>query len=79
MNSRSGPRWYPHAEFPREMDICLTNACNLACRYCYFRGKKRLRPDWLGLSQIKRPWTFIALISSRAGYKKSAFPAGSRG
>ncbi|MDD5656186.1 MAG: radical SAM protein [Elusimicrobia bacterium] len=46
--------WYPRAEFPRELDLCLTNACNLACRYCYGRGKKRSAPDWLTLPQIKK-------------------------
>jgi len=45
---------YPRAEFPREMDICLTDACNLDCRYCYFTAKARTAPSSLSPAQVER-------------------------
>lgn len=41
-------------EWPREMDLCLSNECNLDCGYCYVRGKKRSSPDWLGAARVEK-------------------------
>ncbi len=45
---------YPRAEFPRELDICLTDGCNLDCGYCYFDAKRRSAPAALTPAQIER-------------------------
>lgn len=45
---------YPRAEFPRELDICLTDGCNLDCGYCYFDAKRRSSPVALTPAQIER-------------------------
>ncbi len=45
---------YPRAEFPRELDICLTDGCNLDCSYCYFDAKNRRSPVSLSAAQIER-------------------------
>ncbi|MDT8286578.1 MAG: radical SAM protein [Elusimicrobiales bacterium] len=45
---------YPRAEFPRELDVCLTDACNLDCRYCYFTAKARTSPSSLTPAQVER-------------------------
>lgn len=45
---------YPRAEFPRELDICLTDGCNLDCGYCYFDAKRRSSPAALTPAQIER-------------------------
>ncbi len=47
-------RKYPNIEFPRELDICLTNQCNLNCGYCYFADKKYKNPDWLTIEDIEK-------------------------
>ncbi len=47
-------RKYPNIEFPRELDICLTNQCNLNCSYCYFADKKYENSDWLTISDIEK-------------------------
>lgn len=54
MTTESEKGRYPNIEFPRELDICLSNQCNLNCAYCYVAGKKRSRPDWLGIGQVER-------------------------
>lgn len=39
---------------PCEFDICLSNRCNQACRYCYFAFKRRRQPESLSFKQITR-------------------------
>lgn len=42
---------------PPEFDICLTDGCNLACRYCYFhraKGGRPKRPRFLTREAVSR-------------------------
>ena len=55
-------RTYPVSSF----DICLSNRCNLMCRYCYFDSINRGAPEFLTFPQIKKAVDrYVALVSVR--------------
>ncbi|MCG2726368.1 MAG: radical SAM protein [Elusimicrobia bacterium] len=35
------------------LDICLTNRCNMACRYCYYETLNSGKPTFLSFEQVK--------------------------
>ena len=35
------------------LDICLTNRCNMACRYCYYETLNIGKPAFLSFEQVK--------------------------
>lgn len=40
--------------FPKELDICLSNRCNMACRYCYFETLNEGPPLFLDFRQVAK-------------------------
>lgn len=41
-------------DLPPELEVCLSNRCNLACRYCYFTEQNKGKPTALSPEQLKR-------------------------
>lgn len=39
---------------PAEFDICLSNICNMSCRYCYWADEAKIKPAKLSFEQISR-------------------------
>ena len=60
---------------PAEFDICLSNICNMACRYCYWSSKARIKPVKLSFEQIKRGLD-IYLKSRGGGIEKISIGGG---
>lgn len=47
-------------------DICLSNRCNLGCRYCYFDSINRGEPQFLDFGRVKKAVdAYVALVSVR--------------
>lgn len=47
-------------------DICLSNRCNLACRYCYFDSINRGAPQFLDFAAVKKAVdAYVGLVSVR--------------
>ncbi|GEM_PF-987462 len=47
-------------------DICLSNRCNLACRYCYFDSINRGAPRFLDFAAVKKAVdAYVSLVSVR--------------
>lgn len=63
---------YPVSSF----DICLSNRCNLMCRYCYFDSINRGEPQFLTFDQIKRAVDMYVDLVSVRGIDKVSLAGG---
>lgn len=55
------------------LDICLSNRCNLMCKYCYFDSINRGKPLFLAFEQIARAFDLYIGLVSVNGVDKISF------
>ncbi|MEA3306382.1 MAG: radical SAM protein [Elusimicrobiota bacterium] len=63
------------SSMPAEFDICLSNVCNMACRYCYWDNKAKIKPAKLSFEQISRGLA-LYLKNRNTGIEKIAIGGG---
>ncbi|MDD5658070.1 MAG: radical SAM protein, partial [Elusimicrobia bacterium] len=58
------------------LDICLSNRCNLACRYCYFDTLNQGPARFLSPAQLHRALVLYADLVPAAGIDKISLAGG---